>query len=76
MKKITRKLLSAERIPVPPLAEQARIATSLAERVRATEFLTANLREQVAALDALPAALLCRVFNGACDGEARAEAQR
>lgn len=76
MKKITRKLLSAERIPVPPLAEQARIATSLAERVRATEFLIANLREQVAALDALPAALLCRVFNGACDGEARAEAQR
>jgi type I restriction enzyme S subunit len=51
-------------IPLPPLAEQCRIAAILAERMAAVERARAAAEAQLAAINALPAALLRQAFNG------------
>ncbi len=54
-------------IPLPSLSEQRRIAAALSLRVAEAERLTAVLREELVAIDALPAALLREAFNGYID---------
>jgi len=72
MKKITREQLLALEFPVPPGTEQdsieienqRRIAGDLAVRFAEAERLTAVLRDELATIEALPAALLREAFNG------------
>lgn len=58
----TAKVASLD-VPVPSFAEQARIVNELQALSAATQRLTAALREQFAALDKLPAALLRQAFG-------------
>jgi type I restriction enzyme S subunit len=57
------KLLALE-IPLPPLAEQKRIAEILKEQMAATEQLRRALAEQLETINKLPAALLREAFTG------------
>lgn len=57
------KLLSLE-IPIPPLEEQKRIAAILNEKIAAVERARVATEAQLAAINALPAALLRRAFRG------------
>ncbi|MFO0795916.1 MAG: restriction endonuclease subunit S [Gemmataceae bacterium] len=50
-------------VPIPPLAEQYRIAAELGARLGAAEAVAARCREEVAAVSALPAALLREAFG-------------
>ena len=50
--------------PLPPLVEQQRIGTLLREQMAVVEKLRAAATEELQAIDALPAALLRRAFNG------------
>ena len=52
-------------IPLPPLAEQERIAGLLTEQLGAVERARAAAAQRLAAAEALPAALLREVFDGA-----------
>lgn len=63
MKKITRTQISAEQVPNPPPAEQRRIAAELTRRLEGAQRLAAALAAELAALEALPAALLRRAFE-------------
>jgi type I restriction enzyme S subunit len=63
MKKITRTQLNAVLIPLPPLADQRRIATRLREQLAEIDRAKAALEAQRKAVDALPAALLREVFG-------------
>jgi type I restriction enzyme S subunit len=63
MKKITREQITAEPVPLPSLAEQQQIAADLSARLAAAESLIARCREEVAAVEALPAALLREAFG-------------
>lgn len=58
------ELLDIE-IPLPPLAEQKRIAAVLTERLATVEQARKAVKEQAAAIDSLPAALLRQAFSGA-----------
>jgi type I restriction enzyme S subunit len=64
MKKITREQISAVMIPVPYRIDQKRIAADLSDRLARAERLTAQIREELAAIDSLPAALLREAFRG------------
>ena len=57
------KLLSLT-IPLPPLAEQKRIAAILKEQLAAVEKARAAAEEELATVNTLPAALLRRAFSG------------
>jgi len=57
------KLLALE-LPVPPLPEQKRIAAILNEQMAAVERARAGAQAQLDEINALPAALLRRAFNG------------
>ncbi len=57
------KLLKLE-IPLPPLPEQRRIAAILKEQMAAVDKARAAAEAELAAINALPAALLRRAFNG------------
>ena len=57
------KLLALQ-IPLPPLAEQQRIAAILREQMAAVEKARAAAQAELDAINALPAALLRRAFNG------------
>ncbi|HPF37583.1 MAG TPA: restriction endonuclease subunit S [Phycisphaerae bacterium] len=65
MKKITRTQLSAEVVPLPPMETQRRIAAGLADRISSAGRLARELRAELAAIDALPAALLRSAFGHA-----------
>ena len=56
--------LAALRIPLPPLSEQKRIAALLKEQMAYVETVRMSAREQLDAINALPAALLRRAFAG------------
>jgi restriction endonuclease S subunit len=62
------EILAVE-INAPPVAAQRRIAAALALRLAEVERLTAILRDELAAIDALPAALLRQAFNGYTDSQ-------
>lgn len=69
MKQTTRNQVPITRqreltLPLPPLADQRRIAAELAEQLAGVERLRLGLEEQLAAIEALPAALLRRAFSG------------
>jgi transcriptional regulator with XRE-family HTH domain len=52
------------RIPLPPLAEQQRIATVLQDQMATVERARAAAEAQLKAIEALPGALLARAFHG------------
>lgn len=64
MKKITRTQIQEERVPVPPISEQRRIAACLSEEMAAVERTRKALAEQLATINKLPATLLWRAFSG------------
>ena len=51
-------------MPLPPISDQRRIAADLLRKLAEAERLTAVLRDELAAIEALPAALLRAAFNG------------
>ena len=51
-------------LPLPPLTEQQRLATSLHEKMSAVDEARAAADAELAAINALPAALLRRAFAG------------
>jgi len=51
-------------VPLPPLAEQQRIAAILREQMTAVERLRRTLEEQLETINKLPAAILRKAFNG------------
>lgn len=57
-------MLAALKIPLPPLAEQRRIAAVLREQMAAVEKARTAAEEELQTMNALPSALLRRVFNG------------
>lgn len=59
----TGKLLSLE-IPLPPLPAQKRIAAILKDQMAAVEKARTAAKDQLNTINALPAALLRRAFNG------------
>jgi type I restriction enzyme S subunit len=61
---ISRSDLEGLEIPLPPLPEQQRIAAVLREQTAAVERARAAAEVELEAVEALPAALLRRAFNG------------
>lgn len=61
---INRGDLNSITIPLPPLAEQQRLAGRLREQLAAVADARTALQAQLAAVDRLPAALLREVFGG------------
>ncbi|MBU0676965.1 MAG: restriction endonuclease subunit S, partial [Verrucomicrobia bacterium] len=61
---ISKTQLEGFEIPLPPLAEQRRIAAILKEQMAAVEKARVAAEEELNTINALPAALLCRAFNG------------
>lgn len=64
MKHVTKPMFEGHRIPLPPLAEQQRIAGLLTEQLGAVERARAAAAQRLAAAESLPAALLREVFEG------------
>jgi len=62
MKKITRTQVASLPLPLPPLPEQERIAAKLNEQMSAVERARKAAEEELATINALPAALLRRAF--------------
>jgi len=56
--------VSSVEIHLPPIAEQERIVRTLKAQVDAAERVRRAVAEELAAINALPAALLRRAFNG------------
>ena len=61
---VTDKHVMGQQIPLPPLSEQKRIAALLNEQMAYVETVRMSAREQLDAINALPAALLRRAFAG------------
>jgi type I restriction enzyme S subunit len=61
---IRQSLVASLEIPLPPLSEQRRIAGTLREQTAAVERARAAAEAELEAVEALPAALLRRAFNG------------
>jgi type I restriction enzyme S subunit len=55
--------LKALRVCVPPIGEQRRIAATLREQLAAIDAIESSIRTEQQAIDALPAALLRRIFG-------------
>jgi len=64
MKKITRAQLQAEHVPVPALAVQESFSEQFRSQMALARRATEILEEQLAAINALPAALLRPAFSG------------
>jgi type I restriction enzyme S subunit len=62
--RISRANMELLEVPVPPLAVQHRIAATLRERLLAIDAVESAVRAEKEAIDALPAALLRRAFDG------------
>ena len=56
--------VKVQQIPLPPLSEQRRISEVFREQMAAVEKARAAAEEELQAINALPAALLRRAFNG------------
>jgi restriction endonuclease S subunit len=63
IRNLSQDLLSALATPLPPLPEQRRVAAELTIRLEAAEALIARCREELAAVEAMPAALLRQAFG-------------
>jgi type I restriction enzyme, S subunit len=64
MKKITRTQVVDLAVPLPSLSGQERIAGVLREEMTEVEKACAASEEELQTINALPAALLRRAFNG------------
>jgi type I restriction enzyme, S subunit len=64
MKKITRSQIEEERVPVPSASVQESVAGRLKTELPTALDIERLLEERLAALDHLPAALLCEAFSG------------
>jgi type I restriction enzyme S subunit len=64
MRNISQDTIRAIPVPTPQIEEQRRIAADLSMKLAAAERLTARAREELAAVEALPAALLRQAFGG------------
>ncbi len=62
--RVPESFLASLEIPLPPPAEQKRIAGILREQMAAVERARRGLEEQLAAIGKLPAVLLRRAFRG------------
>lgn len=62
--RISRLNLELLEVPVPKLETQRRIASELRERLAAIDVIEASLQAEQEAIEALPAALLRRAFDG------------
>ena len=62
--KLTQGDLNSISVPVPPLADQQRIAEQLSLQMASAERLRQTLADQLETINKLPAALLRRAFNG------------
>ena len=70
MPKLNREQLFAWDFPLPPdLPTQRRLAAELTQRLAAAEGVIARCREELAAIEALPASLLRDAFGGGRDGQ-------
>jgi type I restriction enzyme S subunit len=74
MRNISQPTILAIPVPTPDLPTQRRLAADLGERLAAAEGVIARCREELAAIEALPAALLRDAFGGGRDGEAQESA--
>ncbi|HEY7086656.1 MAG TPA: restriction endonuclease subunit S [Tepidisphaeraceae bacterium] len=63
MRNISQDTIRAVPLPVPPLTEQKRIAAELSRRLAEAEHLAERIGEELAAVEALPAALLRAAFG-------------
>ena len=61
---VSKSALERFAIPLPPLAEQRRIATILKKQMAAVEKARAAAEEELDAIDAMPSALLRKAFAG------------
>lgn len=66
MPKLNREQLFAYEAPVPPLAEQQKIAARLDAELAAARALVETLETRLAEIELLPATLLRQAFNGGC----------
>ena len=57
-------ILAELRIPVPPLPEQQRVAVKLKGQIASVDYLRRAIKEELDAINKLPAAVLRRAFNG------------
>lgn len=64
LRHVTKNKVEALRLFLPPLPEQKRIAAVLDDQMSCTEKLRNDLKKQLHEINALPAALLKRAFNG------------
>lgn len=64
IRNLSQDLLSELETPLPDLPTQRRLAAELTERLAAAEGVIARCREELAAIEALPAALLRQAFGG------------
>lgn len=62
--KLNRSVAGAIPVPLPPVDRQLRVAADLRERLAAVDAIEASIRAEREAIEALPAALLRRAFNG------------
>lgn len=62
--KINTANLNGLPLRIPPIEEQQRLARQLSPRLAEAESLAATIREELTAIDALPAALLREAFHG------------
>jgi type I restriction enzyme S subunit len=61
--RVTLKDLRGLAVPLPPLADQRRIAADLSRRLAGAERLTGRIQDELAAIEALPTALLREAFG-------------
>ncbi|OGG49000.1 MAG: hypothetical protein A3F84_14280 [Candidatus Handelsmanbacteria bacterium RIFCSPLOWO2_12_FULL_64_10] len=64
MPKLNREQLFAWKIPMPSISEQRRLISMVSNRITLVRRTQRALEEELAAINALPAALLRRAFNG------------
>jgi len=64
MKKITRTQIEEQPLPVPPVNEQGRVAAILEGQIAAVGRTWKAVEAELAAIDALPGAILRRAFSG------------
>jgi type I restriction enzyme, S subunit len=64
MKKITRKHLQSQQVPVPPVSDQLRVTGLLQEWLSFSAGARTAAEGELAAVESLPSALLRRAFSG------------